>query len=297
MNKLIAILFSIVFSQTSFGQREEAVFNEESFDRDFFSYQAIQREGVSDKNFRFAEMILSETKKALNDNVENYNIAHYWNIATAFSTLNESKENISIVFKKAVKSDGVCEYFESFKKVKNHFSRHIPDLYKREEKKCLGKITSTNTFDLSQYSSENNLDLKLVRLFQQMDLDDKKFRDLDFEKNKLNQKKLDLKNQKILDSLYQYHKTYIGVSKVGDLYKNVMWAVIQHSNLEMMEKYLPIFQKAFEAQDLTKSQLKMLIDRVYWLREGYQIFGSQQGVRIADKEIQLKIIKKYHLEE
>jgi hypothetical protein len=77
-----------------------------------------------------------------------------------------------------------------------------------------------------------------------------------------------------------------------------MWSVIQHSNPEMMEKYLPIVNKAVENNDLDKTPLKMLIDRYYGLKYGYQIFGSQNGFgfKMADDETRNKIIKQYGID-
>ena len=37
----------------------------------------------------------------------------------------------------------------------------------------------------------------------------------------------------------------------------------------------------------------MLIDRVYWINNGYQIFGSQAGVDLADKKTRTEVAKKY----
>lgn len=84
---------------------------------------------------------------------------------------------------------------------------------------------------------------------------------------------------------------------VGKRFDNVMWAVIQHSNPDMMEKYIPIVHKAVENNEIKQTPLKMLIDRFYGLKYGYQIFGSQNGFgfKMADNETRNKIIKQYDL--
>lgn len=293
MKQTFVILITILSCRA---QSNETVFTEKNFDNEFFTYQAIQKDGVSKENFDYAQMILSETKKALKNDVKNYNVAHYWNIATAFSTLKERKKNIEVVFIKATKSQGVCEYFESFKKVKNHFSQNIPVLYEREQKKCFEKANIVEHLDLIQYSDANSLDLKLVQLFYQIDEDDKRFRDSDYAKNESKQIELDKKNQEIIDSLYNKYKSYIGISMVGKKFNHVMWEVIQHSNLGMMEKYLPVILKAVQNNELNKTTFKMLIDRIYWQKYDFQIFGSQKGIRIADDKTRSEIIKKYGIE-
>lgn len=278
-------------------QSNEIVFTDKNFDTEFFNYEPIQKDGVSKSSFEHGKMILSETKKALKNNPNNYNVAHYWNIATAFSTLKEKNEYINLVFLKAVKSEGICEYFESFKNVKNHFSKDIPDIYNKEQKKCFEKEKLKTPLDLVEYSNEHGFDLKLISLISEINLLDQKYRVSDYQKNKLKQIEIDKKNQILIDSLYNQYNSYIGVSMVGKRFDNVMWAVIQHSNPDMMEKYIPIVHKAVENNEIKQTPLKMLIDRFYGLKYGYQIFGSQNGFgfKMADNETRNKIIKQYDL--
>jgi len=110
-------------------------------------------------------------------------------------------------------------------------------------------------------------------------------------------KAYDLKNQKPIDSLYNIHKTHLGSSLVGEKYKSIMWLVIQHSNVKMMEKYLPIIHQAVQNNELGEGPLKMLIGRFYGLKYGYQIFGSQSGFNFKDddKATSDAIKKKYNL--
>jgi hypothetical protein len=293
MKNLLFIIFALLTFSTCKAQSRGIVFTEKNFDTEFLNYQAIQKDGVSKENFDYAQVILSETKKALKNDIKNYHVTHYWNIATAFSTLMERNENIQVVFMKAVKSEGVCEYFESFEKVKNHFSKDIPDLYKREREKCLEKVGVLKIFDPIQYSNEFGLDLNLVQLIYEIHLDDQRYRK---PYNESKQVELDKKNQKIIDSLYIKYKSYIGISMVGEKFSHVMWEVIQHSNIRMMEEYLPVIQKAVQNNELGKASFKMLIDRVCWEKYGYQIFGSQPGVKIADEKTRVEIIKKYGIE-
>ncbi|MEM5564335.1 hypothetical protein WNY78_04440 [Psychroserpens sp. AS72] len=292
-------LFFIILALLTFNagaQSNKIVLTEMNFDTEFLKYEAIQKDIVSKENFDYAEMILSQTRKKLKNDIKNYNVTHYWNIATAFSTLNESKENIEIVFKKATKSKGVCEYFKSFKDVPNHFSEDIPDLYKKEEQKCMKKLDTVEPLNPIVYSNKYGYDLKLIQLINQVDLDDKKFRNSDYANNISKQSELDKKNQKIIDSLYNKYKSYLGTSATGKKLNNVMWKVIQHSNVEMMEKYLPVIQEAVKNNEISMTTLKMLIDRVCWEKYEYQIFGSQAGVKIADEKTRIEIIKKYGIE-
>jgi len=288
-------LITLFFIMTSIAYSQEKVFTFENFDAKFLTYQAIQKVGVSKENFDFAENILSETKKSVINNGNIYKFGNYWNIATALSILKENNKYIEIAFKKASKFDQICEFIKAFENVKNHFNRYIPDAYNLQKEKCKNIPIFENKIDLEEYSSENNLDLELVKLINKVSLNDKKYRysDKDFETK---QPELDLKNQIIIDSLYKEHKTYIGKSFVGDSFKSTMWAVIQHSNLEMMEKYLPIIQKAVNDNEIHLTTLKMLLDRIHTIKYNYQIFGSQAGVRMADETIINKIKEDYGID-
>ncbi|MBC8884120.1 hypothetical protein H9X57_14480 [Flavobacterium piscinae] len=88
---------------------------------------------------------------------------------------------------------------------------------------------------------------------------------------------LDLKNQKIIDSLYKIHKTYIGKTLVGTKFENIMWSVVQHGSVDYMEKYLPIIHKEYLNKNFSATPLKMPLDRFYGLKYGYQFFDTQQG--------------------
>lgn len=72
-----------------------------------------------------------------------------------------------------------------------------------------------------------------------------------------------------------------------------MFIVIQHSNLKMMERYLPVIQKAVKGKEVDVLALKYLIDRYYGATYGYQIFGSQNGIEIADEKTRKEIERKY----
>lgn len=266
--------------------------NYKNFESKFLVYEPSKKEGVSDKDFSFGQMVVSETKKSIDNNSENFNHSDYWNITTALYSLNEEKEIWEIPLKKLAETRGGCEYLISFKE-RARFYEESKELYESLIKNCESQLKEEKVFDLSKYVKENLLDLGLVSLIKKIGEDDQKYRDL----NKIErQHQLDSRNQILIDSLFKKHKTYIGKTLVGEKYNVVMWAVIQHSNLEMMERYLPVVQKAVEEKEIHQTPFKMLIDRIYWFREGYQIFGSQAGVDLADEKKRMEVAKKYKIE-
>lgn len=294
-NYYIIILF-LTFNFCK-AQSNKIIFNTENFETDFLNYKPVQKNDVSEKDFEWAKFVISETKKDIKDKSENYNVAHYWNILSAFDKLQENKATLKLVFTKMANSKGSCGYITSFKD-EFKFVDKIPKLYNQYYKECKNKEKYQTEFNIDEYISDNKLNSSLVKLINTISLNDQKFRGSDEQTFKTKQPKLDEQNEKLIDSLLTEHKQYIGRSLVGKKFETVMWSVIQHSNPEMMEKYLPIIHKAVENKELDKTPLKMLVDRFYGLKYGYQIFGSQSGFgfKMADDETRNKIIKQYGIE-
>lgn len=67
---------------------------------------------------------------------------------------------------------------------------------------------------------------------------------------------------------------YPGKSLVG-MQSNVAFLVIQHSDIETQEKYLPILKEAADKGELRWSSLALLIDRIRVNNGEKQIYGSQ----------------------
>lgn len=79
-----------------------------------------------------------------------------------------------------------------------------------------------------------------------------------------------IKISKILDE-----KGWIGENVVGSQANQTLFLVIQHSDLETQQKYLPMMRDAVKKRNAKASSLALLEDRIA-LREGRkQIYGSQ----------------------
>ncbi len=296
MKKIIFLLLTVYTSHCS--AQNKVKFKYDDFEEQILTYQPTKSSTIFQKDFDYGIMILKETKTATKNRPENFNLADYFNVLSAFLTLQESEENIKIAFEKFKNTEGSCEYFISFEKsIKNKpgFDIIRADYDKKLEECKL--ISAENNFDVKEYSQTNNLDHALIQQIYQVDIDDRKYRGTEDFQTK--QKELDSQNQKIINALYDKHKKYIGKSLVGEKFESVMWAVIQHSNIAMMEKYLPVVQIAVKEKDLGVMPFKMLIDRYYGLKYGYQIFGSQSsnfGFEMADEKKRKEIELKYGIE-
>ena len=288
---ILIIITTLTFS-CSAQNRTDFEYND--FENQFLNYQPYQNPNTAKNDFDHANRIIRETKASLKSQPDSFYVSDYYNILSAFLSLKESKENIMIAFQKFKDSDNSCQYFLMFeRKGKNPKYDIIRDQFEKEISKCKSNPTVKKEFDLETYCTSYNLSTELVRIIEAINIDDQKDR-----LNHKSQSKLDENNQLLIDSLYNIHKTYIGKTLVGDKFKDVMWSVIQHSNPEMIAEFLPVIQKAVKDGELTKTPLKMMIDRYYGLTYGYQIFGSQNGFgfELADEKKRKEIELKYGIE-
>lgn len=295
MKYLILSIFILSTFINCNAQSNNFTFSYDNFEKEIMVYEPEQRE-VSDKNFAHGVFVLNEVKKDVKNDILGFNRADYFNILSSFVTLNESKKNIITAYNKFKKSQGSCEYFMSSGIFKSSKFDLIRDDIEKQTLLCQTSNTNESTeIDIKTYSSDKNLDYNLLELIVKIDKLDQKYRNdknIDWSK----QIPIDKENQQIIDSLYTKYKKYIGTSLVGVKYNSVMWEVIQHSNIEMMEKFLPIIQNAVKQKEIDVVPFKMLIDRIYSQKENYQIFGSQGGVELASEEIRKKVIAKYELQ-
>lgn len=87
-----------------------------------------------------------------------------------------------------------------------------------------------------------------------------------------------IKIVKILDE-----KGWVGKDKVGQQANTTLFLVIQHSDLKVQQKYLPMMREAVKKGNADAVSLALLEDRIA-LREGRkQIYGSQIGTNPVTK--------------
>lgn len=270
--------------------------NEQSIGSAILTFVPVQREGVTEQRFHYAQQILNDTKSASKNDVQNLIAADYWNITTAFVILKEPKSHIQAAFDKAIHLDGatICSYIKAMGT--SGLDKLIPESFLPFYSNCAQSSTvESSKFNITDYAGNNKLNPSLVSVINTIQLNDVQFRmvqPVDWTK----QRPLDERNQQLIDSLFNVYQTYIGKSLVGKQFEATMWLVVQHAPLEMMERYLPIIVAAVNQKQLEEVPLKMLIDRIYWLKYNYQIFGSQGSqIKVADDKIRNEIIKKYNL--
>lgn len=261
-------------------------------------YYPAQKEGVSDESYRKAMNILKMSYESIKKNSNQLNYVDHINLATAFVKLKEPKSKVFEQFELA-KEKGLEETAELFPKVYSQES--LRDYFSPAEYDSIVFIyreivanKKVEVFDLVAYTDQNQLDYDLVKFMSDLAERDQRHRITNDSWDKQNF--LDSININSIDSLFQQHKKYIGTSMVGEKFSHTMWAVIQHSELEQQEFYLPVVHKAVQDGDLKSGPLGMLIDRIYIRKYGYQIFGSQSGGNLADDETIKEVKLKYGLD-
>lgn len=257
-------------------------------------YFPSKKSNVTDDEYRKGRHMLEQTYAAIKNDGLIITYADHLNIARAFSILKEPKESVLNELKLAEEEDliSTAKIFALYIKSHTHYNltQHEFDSLKIKFKTIYEEAQSdTEEIDLSKYANDNNLDEKLVKLIATIGKEDQKYRVGNI--NMVLQNKIDQSNMNKIDSLYSKYKTYIGRSLVGKNYESTMWAVIQHSKLEKQEEYLKVVQEAVISKELNETPFKMLIDRIFTKKYGYQIFGSQASVPLGNEE-EIKKVKK-----
>jgi hypothetical protein len=81
-----------------------------------------------------------------------------------------------------------------------------------------------------------------------------------------------IKIKKILDE-----RGWLGADVIGNQGNSTLFLVIQHSDLETQQQYLPIMREAVKKGNASASSLALLEDRVALRKGEKQIYGSQVG--------------------
>ena len=301
-NVAVAVIIILsLFSCNESNRNSETIFTEDSFNEYIKRFKPNKRDGVSEKEFELGKVMYERALERIKKDSFKIDAHNYWSLSLAQINLGEQADKIRYTFFKAYELDPetICfilhvqetDALEGFRRI----IKVVPEAQMIVDT-CKTRADSIkDSASLNSYIQKNDLNHDLVMLFRRIDATDQKYRiSLDsLRKYKIEQDNLDVRNQKIIDSLFSIYKEYIGVEYVGYKYKDIMWLVIQHSNLEKMKKYLPVIEQAVNKGELSEDVIKLLIDRIYHIEYGYQIFGSQSGVEIAPDTIRREIIKKY----
>lgn len=291
MMRILAFLL-LIASQTH-GQS----FSADQLAVQILTYDPPRRPGVSETAYHKGVFILGEVRNATEGNIANFNKADYLNVLYAFAELGEPNAHLEAVLREIIVRDTDCEYLTFFRKSIEQRTAYpkIITAWNIAGGNC-ESTTSPPPFDAVSYAAKYDVDPALAVLFDQIDQRDRQYRAKDLPNWATLQGPFDRENQRLIDSLFAAHGTYVGRSLVGEQFETVMWAVIQHAPIACMKRYLPAVQRAVAAEELPLVPLRMLVDRILWQCEGYQLYGSQLGVPLAEEPQRRAMIEKYGLE-
>jgi hypothetical protein len=100
-------------------------------------------------------------------------------------------------------------------------------------------------------------------------------------KDELNQK-----NARELDSIIRV-KGWPKISDVGQSGARAAFLIVQHSNLELQEKYLPTIKALCEIKEARWSGYALMYDRVQVLQKKPQLYGSQLDYNTSTQKFEL----------
>ena len=259
-------------------------------------YYPEQREGVDDQEYRKWTTMLKNSYEQIKEDSGKVLYADHLNLATAYINLREPKNKVLNHWRLAQEEDieSTAEIFPmiygSSEKVEGYLTASEYDSLLTKFATIVANKQEIK-IDPTQYAIDNNLNSELVNLMAFLKEKDQEFRMADMSKQQI----IDERNIEIIDSLYSTYGKYIGKSLVGNEYQSTMFLLIQHSDLDHQESYLPVIHQAVVDKELHPTPLKMLIDRVYKKKYGYQIFGSQAGGELADDATIEKVKSEYGL--
>ncbi len=219
----------------------------------------------------------------------------YWNIATAYLIMGQSKDTINnlLIKSRAIDESKFCKLALLYHKKNNgivntNFHKTLGGSYQELVKGCEAISETKETKQTSEVKL--GLNEKLISELKEIAKLDQTDRF-----NPVIQEPIDQSNIKRMEAIIEKYG-YPGRKLVGEEFESIAWIVIQHAELPYQEKYLPLIHKAVIEEQLTEVPLKMLIDRIYWKKTGFQIFGSQVGVDFANDKVIAEVKAKYSLD-
>ena len=255
---------------------------------------------------RLGQMILQETRNAIEKAGGAANYIDYWNFATAYRYLGIEKDSIYINLQRSAAADP-----QNFLELVNYgVAAKGNDINLFPFYKCLGTpflelVENTKKIAKNQIKSTPEhpdiINQKVVNLLIEMMESDQQYRKSpDFFSNKSYRQKqyvLDSLNAQKLYALYQKYG-YPGKSITGDNeYQDYFCLMVEHgqNQTDKHRFWLPIIAEAFKKNELHAACFKMLLDRIHWLETGKQYFGSHLGIPLERNEEITKIRALYGL--
>lgn len=147
---------------------------------------------------------------------------------------------------------------------------------KFQDKSLKNELNSIRNSDQNLRKLYTNIsNEKRIEILSQLNITEEEFKLRDGEIMK-EYDSINLNKVKTIISKYGYPSKEI----VGNDLSNVVWLVIQHSDLKTIEKYFPLIKKANKKGDLENKYVALMQDRMLMYQGKEQIYGTQIAGRI-----------------
>lgn len=242
-----------------------------------------QKASVSDQDYKLMERILRESFANIERDNGQVRWSDYWNFAYAYTLGQQDRDMVAGYLTKSRELDAVL-FDELIRRKQKTAARWRKYLGEKRYTAALAKANSSlgNSTETDQLKDKEAEYTSLEQTLLIIKEDDQRYRKTEGELDP-RQAQLDRNNLRKIDSLYAEYGTYLGTDLVRKNLQHEMWAVIQHSTLNDMIRYLPVIRKATNCGQIGgESPLKMLVDRICALKHNVQLFGSQGGVQMAE---------------
>ena len=205
---------------------------------------------------------------------EEGDVYQYYNAASAWALVGDTTKALDYLQQSA--TDGY-RHHDHLRRDENLNSLHTSSMWPA--------IVSTVEANLTEYEKDYDHDLKdrLERIY----LEDQVIRQLWEEAEKRFGKGSDelkyfwevvgqqdsINELAVIDIIEK--RGWPATSLVGDKANRTVWLVIQHAEVEVQEKYLPLLKASVAEGESSGSNLALLEDRILMYRDKPQIYGSQ----------------------
>lgn len=253
-----------------------------------------QKASVSDQDYKLVERILRESTANVAQDNGQIRWSDYWNFAYAYTLAQQDKDLVASFLTKSRQLDPAL-FDELIRRKQKTAARWRKYLGEERYLAALAKAINDPDSLIQMESSEvkpaeyTALEKELLIIRE----DDQRYRKTEGRLDP-RQTQLDRRNLEKIDSLYAVHGSYLGADLVRRSLQHEMWAVIQHSTIDDMIRYLPVIRKATACGQIGgEGPLKMLVDRICALKHDVQLFGSQGGVPMAEDSQSVKLRNLY----
>jgi len=133
--RIILLVTLLTIADTCLAQ---SALTAENFETQILLYEPVKNAEVTDKDFNYGSMIITEMKKAVKGDTDGFNVADYFNVLSAFLSLQESPENVALAFEKFLSADRSCEYLGNFEDVVLNSDKYTPvvERWMGERQRC-----------------------------------------------------------------------------------------------------------------------------------------------------------------